>query len=73
MRKSDLRARHKSFDDALTRYRSFSEKVVAARRVIGTAEEKRDMAESILLRLVANWENFVDEHIRGHGLRLGGA
>ena len=63
MRKSDLKGRHSSFDDALARYRSFSEKVVNAQRVIGTAAEKRDLAESIVLRLVANWENFVDEHL----------
>lgn len=63
MRKSDLKARHANFDSAIQRYRSFSEKVIRAQRVIGTAEEKRDLAESIVLRLIANWENFVDEHL----------
>ena len=63
MRKSDLRARHDSFDAVVIRYRSFSERIINARRVIGTAEEKRDLAESVVLRLVANWENFVDEHL----------
>jgi len=45
------------------RYRSFSEKIISAQRVIGTAIEKRDLAESVVLRLVANWESFVDEHL----------
>ena len=63
MRKSDLRARHDSFDSVVARYRSFSAKIINARRVIGTAEEKRDLAESVVLRLVANWESFVDEHL----------
>lgn len=63
MRKSDLKARHSSFDQALARYRSFSEKIISAQRVIGTPAEKRDLAESVVLRLVANWESFVDEHL----------
>lgn len=63
MRKSDLKARHEKFDDALTRYRDFSCKIIDAQRVISSASEKRDLAESVILRLVANWENFVDEHL----------
>lgn len=63
MKKSDLRARHTIFDSSITRYRSFSEKILYAQRVIGTAEEKRDLAESVVLRVVANWEKFVDDHL----------
>ncbi len=63
MRKSDLKAGHQKFDDALIRYRDFSRKIIDAQRVIGTAQEKRDLAESVILRLVANWENFVDDHL----------
>jgi hypothetical protein len=63
MRKSDLRKNHDPFDTALARYRSFAEKVIKAQRVISTAEEKRDLAESTLLRLVANWESFLNEHL----------
>lgn len=63
MRKSDLKARHASFDEAVNRYRSFSEKILNAQRIIGTSAEKRDLAESVILRLVANWESFVDEHL----------
>ena len=63
MRKSDLFNRHTSFDSALDRYRTFSNKVMNAQRVISTAEEKRDLSESVILRLIANWESFVDEHL----------
>ena len=63
MRKSNLRKNHAYFDDAVARYRTFIDKVINAQRVIGTAQEKRDLAESVLLRLCANWEYFVDEHL----------
>lgn len=63
MRKSNLKRNHQPFDDAVSRYRAFMEKIIGAQRVISTAQEKRDVAESVLRRLCANWENFVDEHI----------
>lgn len=63
MRKADLTKNHGSFDDAIDRYRGFMHKVVCAQRVIRTQTEKQDVAESILLRLTANWERFVDEHL----------
>jgi hypothetical protein len=63
MRKADLRKNHHNFDESLTRYRAFMKKVCDAQRVIGTAQEKRDIAESIVLRLCSNWESFIDEHL----------
>lgn len=63
MRKADLKKNHDSFDGALARYRSFMQRVVDAQRVIKTKTEKQDVAESILLRLCAHWERFVDEHL----------
>ena len=63
MRKSDLTKNHKSFDDALNRYQAFMDKVINAQRVINTNQEKRDIAESVLLRLCANWESFIDSHL----------
>ena len=63
MRKADLKQNHVRLDDAIARYRSFLERVIAAQRVVGSAQEKRDLAESVLLRLCANWESFVDEHL----------
>lgn len=63
MRKSDLAINHRSLDGALERYRGFMEKALQAQRVIRTAQEKRDLAESVLLRLLANWESFVDEQL----------
>lgn len=63
MRKSDLKKNHKSLDDAIARYRAFVDKIINAQRVISTAEEKRDIAESVLLRLCACWERFIDEHL----------
>ena len=63
MRKSDLKKNHAPFDAAVARYRGFMAKIISAERVIGTASEKRDLAESVLLRLCAHWESFVDEHL----------
>lgn len=63
MRKSDLLSNHKSFDKDLSRYRAFMGKVINAQRVVGGQMEKRDIAESIVLRLCAHWERFVDEHL----------
>lgn len=63
MRKSDLAKNHHAFDHAVDRYRSFMQKIVVARRVVSSAQEKRDMAESVVLRLCAHWESFVDEHL----------
>ena len=63
MRKADLLANHRPLDEALARYRGFLERILEAQRVIRTAQEKRDVAESVLLRLCANWESFVDEHL----------
>ena len=63
MRKSDLKKNHAPLDEALARYRSFMERIVDARRVIRNSQEKRDLAESVLLRVCANWESFVDEHL----------
>jgi hypothetical protein len=38
-------------------------KILGAQRVVSSAQEKRDIAESVVLRLCANWESFVDEHL----------
>jgi hypothetical protein len=58
MRKADLKKNHASFDTAVARYRGFMEKIINAQRVITTAQEKRDIAESVLIRLCANWFRF---------------
>ena len=63
MKKADLEHNHDSFDEAVARYRGFMERVVEAQRVIRTKTEKQDVAESVLLRLCAHWERFVDEHL----------
>lgn len=63
MRKSDLKKNHDGFDASIERYRQFMEKIINAQRVIGGPQEKRDLAESVILRLSANWERFVDEHL----------
>jgi hypothetical protein len=63
MRKADLLKNHEALDEAIGRYREFMARVIVAQRVIRTQQEKRDLAESVLLRLCANWERFVDEHI----------
>jgi len=63
MRKSDLKKNHEPFDAALARYRGFISKIISARHVVTSAQEKRDVAESVLIRLCANWESFVDAHL----------
>jgi hypothetical protein len=63
MRKADLTHNHVPFDSAVSRYRAFMDKVIRAVRVLGDDQDKRDLAESILLRLTANWESFIDEHL----------
>ncbi len=63
MRKADLKKRHEYFDTTVKRYRGFTEKVINAQRVLGSSDEKRDIAESVVLRLCANWEYFMDEHL----------
>jgi hypothetical protein len=63
MKKADLRKNHENFDQSLARYHAFMQKICGAQRVIGTPAEKRDIAESIILRLCANWESFIDDHL----------
>ena len=63
MRKADLKHNHRLLDESVARYRAFLERIIAAQRVISSIQEKRDIAESVLLRLCANWESFVDEHL----------
>ena len=63
MKKSDLAQNHHPFDEALSRYRTFIKKIINAQRVVSTTEEKRDIAESVLLRLCANWESFIENHL----------
>lgn len=63
MKKADLKQNHVEFDEALARYRGFMERIIAAQRVVSSSAEKQDVAESVLLRLTAHWERFVDEHL----------
>lgn len=63
MRKADLQKNHQPFDRALARYRSFTGTIISAQRVISKKTEKEDLLESVLLRLCANWERFVDDHL----------
>ncbi len=63
MRKASLKQNHKKLDSALLRYAGFLGKIVHSERVIKTQQEKRDVAESVLLRVCAYWESFVDEHL----------
>lgn len=63
MRKSDLQKNHEPFDAAVTRYRNFMQKIISAKHTVNSAQEKRDVVESVLLRLCANWESFIDAHL----------
>jgi hypothetical protein len=63
LRKANLKKNHDSLDEAIDRYYAFLKRIIDAQRVVGTAAEKRDIAESVLLRLCAYWESFVEEHL----------
>lgn len=63
MRKADLLMNHKPFDEAITRYRELTKRVLRAQRIIKKKSEKNDFAESVILRLCANWERFIDNHL----------
>jgi len=63
MRKANLEHNHLRFDEAIGRYRGFMERIAEAKRVVQSKTEKQDVAESVLLRLCAHWERFVDEHL----------
>jgi len=63
MRKSDLKKNHEALDGACARYRAFMVRVIAGQNMATTAQERRDIAESVMLRLCANWEAFLDEHL----------
>ena len=63
MRKSDLRKNHQPFDDALARYRAFMVKILQPPSPTIRDQDRRDIAESVLLRLVANWESFINEQL----------
>ena len=63
MRKADLMQNHRRLDENIERYREFLQRVIKAKSVIKTSQDKRDIAESVLLRLCANWERFLEEHL----------
>jgi hypothetical protein len=63
LRKANLKKNHEALDEAIDRYYVFLRKIIDAQRVVSTAAEKRDMAESALLRMCAYWESFVEEHL----------
>ncbi len=61
MRKADIIKRHDEFFYTVEWYEGFLQKIISARRVLGDAEVKRELAESIILRLCAHWEYYIDE------------
>jgi hypothetical protein len=61
MRKADIIAKHNAFIETVDWYRTFLTKIANASRVLGDVTEKREIAESIVLRLCAHWEYYIDE------------
>lgn len=61
MRKSDIISRHENFIAQVDWYRAFLAKIINAKRVLSDVIEKRELAESIVLRLCAHWEYYIDE------------
>jgi hypothetical protein len=62
MRKADLKKNHEEFDGIVDWYGEFLGRVLRARIEV-LAEDKREIAESVLLRLCAYWESFVEKEL----------
>ena len=63
MNKANLRKCHKDLEHSLGRLADFASRVLAAKRVVGDAEDKRDLMEAFLLRACSRWERFVEEQL----------
>jgi len=62
MRKADLKKNHAWFEEKLAYYDDFFARTINAKQVLNTSD-KREIAESSLLRLCAYWEAFVGEEL----------
>ncbi len=63
MNKANLRKCHKELEHSLGRLSDFASRVLEAKRVVGDAEDKRDLTEAFLLRACSRWERFVEEQL----------
>jgi hypothetical protein len=61
MRKTSLRRTLDEFDDSLSTYAGFTQKIASAQRVIRYKWEKTELLEAFALRLVTLWEVFVED------------
>lgn len=62
MKKADLRKNHLWFEGQVMYYDDFFNRTINAQKVL-TLGDKREIAESSLLRLCAYWESFVDQEL----------
>jgi len=62
MRKADLRKNHQEFLQILTDDVEVLVRLLSAQRVVW-ARDKREIGESVLLRLCAHWESFVEKEM----------
>ena len=63
MNKADLRKGHNDLENSLARLARFASRVLEAKRVVGSAEDKRELMEAFLLRACSRWEGFVEEQL----------
>jgi hypothetical protein len=63
MRKADLRKNHDTFEGAIVRYSDLLSRLLPAQRVVRTVDDKREVAESALLKLCSHWEAFMVEEL----------
>jgi len=61
MRKGSVQLTFERFDYWLLRYITLINKVIAAKRVIGSPVDKKELLEAFVLKIVASWEVFVDD------------
>jgi hypothetical protein len=63
LRKADLKKNHQAFEGTMDLYINFLDRILQAKHVVGSEKDKREIAESCLLRFCAHWESFADEEL----------
>jgi len=61
MRKSSAELTFQSFEYWMSRYINFLNKLMAARRVVATELEKKEVLEAFVFKIVAAWEVFAED------------
>ena len=63
MRKADFNTNHTEFENWTVWYGSFLKRLIEAKRIIKTKEEKLELVEALVLRCAVRWELLVEKDI----------